>query len=225
MCKKGLMAASLALALSGCAMLPQKPLLSSASLTETQNSIIDGKTTADEVTKKYSNLIAKTPTEKGQWNITWQKTWADLGFQAANVTRLTALVNSDGIVVKHIVDRYPVTMSNGFLETATRDDVAAKIKQGVSTKATMLSAFGQPRGYMFDDEGHLVMTYVWDNISDDAITMVPIIGGLAGTQSGKINTLFITLNDDNTVASWRLESANAKRGVGVMNASAIKVSQ
>lgn len=222
MLKKSLVAACLAMTLSGCAVLPQKPLLSSATVAETQGSITDGRTTVVEIMNNYGEPIARSPVGNGSTIITWHKTWADLGFKAADTTRLTVLVK-DAVVVKHITYRYPVTERNSFLQSATEEGVAGKIQKGVSTKATMESAFGQPRGYVFDEKARTVMLYTWDNISDDMITAVPFVGGLAGTQSGTIVTLGITLNENNTVETWHLDSSKASRGVGVMNASALKI--
>lgn len=222
MLKKSIVAACLAMTLSGCAVLPQKPLLSSASVVETQGSITDGKTTVVDIMTNYGEPIARTPVGNGNTIITWHKTWADLGFKAADTTRLTVLVK-DAVVIKHITYRYPVTERNSFLENATQEGVSGKIQKGVSTKATMESTFGQPRGYIFDEKDRTVMLYTWDDISDDMVTGIPLIGGLAGTQSGTIVTLAVTLNESNIVDDWRLESSKASRGVGVMNASALKI--
>lgn len=217
---KGMVTGVLALSLAGCALMPKKPALNEASELQTQNSIVDGQTTLAELTTKFGQQKAITPTEKGKLNYLWRSTWADSPVSAPVTKGLVALVDN-GVVQKHIA--FQAGGSAEWLSGATQKEIDAFLIPGTTVQATVEAKYGKPISYVFDDEGNRVMMYVWDNISDDAISYVPIVGQLAGTQSGKINTLFVTLNPNGTVKKGTLESANASRGSGAFNASAVKV--
>lgn len=206
-----------AMALTGCA---RTPALSSNSVTQTQNSVIDGKTTVVELKQQYGEPESMSPTEHGKVNIGWKKTWADNPFKEADISRLNVLAD-DGVVIKHVVSRYPVTTNNDFLETISKEDIGKYIKPYVTTETSVMAKYGQPISYVFSDRGEKIMLYLWQNITDDLSRMIPIVGGFTGTQSGPVNTLLITLNDDGTVKEWELVHAQGKRGAGILNASAI----
>jgi hypothetical protein len=219
MIKRGWLLLAATLVLTGCV---KTPALSARSVTETQNSVVDGKTTLDELLQRYGQPENMSPTATGKVNVGWKRTWSDNPLHAANVSRLNVLVDKQ-VVTRHIFTRYPLTLNNNFLKDATKESLGAVIKPGVTTESSMISRFGQPISYTFSDEGEKIMLYLWQNITDDASRMIPIVGGFIGTQSGPVYTLLITLNDNGTVKEWDLIHAQGKRGAGIMNASAIKL--
>lgn len=187
----------------------------------TQQSIVDGKTTIQELTEKYGENTGKAPLVSGKNVLYWVKNKSEFGYNAVAVTRLSVL-EENGIVKRHAIIRHDHKYRNDFLGNTTQDDISKTIKEGVTTESGVEAKYGEPYEYSFNDDGDRVMVYVWNNISNDTSRMVPILGELSGTQSGSVRSLFVTLNIDNTVKSWVLNSKAVKRGVGALNASAFE---
>ncbi|MGK0701977.1 hypothetical protein ACSFCW_00515 [Yokenella regensburgei] len=221
MLRKGMVISVLALTLSGCVLMPKPPALSEASVLQTQSSIIDGQTSLAELKTKFGEQKAITPTEKGKLNYLWRSTWANTPTSGPTTTGLVALVDN-GVVQKHVAFHPGGTAD--WLITASQEKINQFLIPGTTVEATVEAKYGKPHSYVFDDDGNKVMMYVWDGLTKDAISFVPIVGEFAGTASGKINTLFVTLNPNGTVKKGVLESVNSSRGTGAFNASAVKVS-
>lgn len=213
---------SAALMLSGCAsILPEISPLSTQETSVTQQSIIDDKTTIQELTEKYGQNTGKTQLVSGKNVLYWVKNKSEFGYNAVAVTRLSVL-EENGVVKRHAIIRHDHKYRNDFLGNTTQEDISKTIKEGVTTEDSVEAKYGKPYEYSFNDDGNRVMIYVWNNISNDASRMIPIVGELSGTQSGGIHLLLVTLNIDNTVKSWVLNSKTVKRGVGALNASAFE---
>ncbi|PWW08234.1 hypothetical protein [Mangrovibacter plantisponsor] len=192
--------------LAGCvAKPPAVPALSANTVSATQSGIIDGTTSLTGLIQQYGVPSRTLWSPQGKQIAVWMQNWAGpQGQQAAQTTQLTALINGD-VVEKHWVHRYPVGMQNSFLSSDSKLHLNKIITKGVSTETGVIARLGEPRNYLFDDDGNKIMMYVWHEN--------PLMAQGGATPARKMNVLLICLDSHNVVKFFNIEQLEGSDGI------------
>lgn len=86
----------------------------------------------------------------------------------------------------------------GCTSTGTQnfdEDKVAQIKKGVTTEQDLVSIFGPPQNRSVDSSGQVTMTWVYAEYHMNAVSFIPIAGGLMTGGKGTSKALSVTLAD------------------------------
>lgn len=92
----------------------------------------------------------------------------------------------------------------------------SQIQKGVSTKASIRAAFGDPEGTSFEANGDEIWTYSYVNTSVNPATYVPIVGVFAGGTTVQSSGLVVTFDDRGIVKAYAINNGGATSGQGKM---------
>lgn len=202
--------------LAGCAAKqPVVPALSANTVSATQSGIIDGTTSFTGLIQKYGVPSRTLWSPQGKQIAVWMQNWkGPLGQQPAQTTQMTALINGDR-VEKHWVHRYPEGMQNRFLSSDNKQHLKKTIIKGVSTESGLIAQLGEPRNYLFDDDGNKIMMYVWHESTPG--------GQSTGLQARRVSILLICLDAHNVVKFFNIEHFEGSDGIQNQPASAFSL--
>ena len=72
----------------------------------------------------------------------------------------------------------------------------SKIKEGVTTKASIKSMFGSPAKTSFTDGGKEIWTYELSDVKGDAINYIPVVNLFGSSYSGTKKELVVMFDGD-----------------------------
>ncbi|GHB30442.1 hypothetical protein [Salinicola rhizosphaerae] len=90
---------------------------------------------------------------------------------------------------------------NQKLGDETEASVATKIHENETTQADLLSMLGSPTDKSFREDGREEWTYVYSEMSADAVNFIPFVGLFGTSNSGTLKKLNVIFNENDTV--WR----------------------
>ncbi|MFT9258213.1 MAG: outer membrane protein assembly factor BamE [Acetobacter sp.] len=106
---------------------------------------------------------------------------------------------------------------NESIKNETAATVDQKIQDGVTTKAQVKTAYGDPLETSFTDSGHEIWKYVFERTHANGTNFIPYYGAVSRSYHGKAKTLTIIFND-NTVWHHTLSDSDVKihdTGIGI----------
>lgn len=108
-----------------------------------------------------------------------------------------------------------VTVGNERMKGQTQESVASKITEGKTTKAEILSEYGDASGVSFTDSGNEIWTYTYTRAKPTPQTFIPIVGLFAGGADTTTNRLVILFNRDGVVSKYTMSETQGvyKRGI------------
>ncbi|WP_081827903.1 hypothetical protein [Kozakia baliensis] len=105
---------------------------------------------------------------------------------------------------------------NESLRNQTETTVEQQLKDGVTTKAQVKKAFGDPTETSFTDGGKEIWKYRLDNVSADAVSYVPVVNLFGASASGTRKEL-VVLFDGNVVSKHTMSSSAISQKTGLFN--------
>ena len=93
------------------------------------------------------------------------------------------------------------------------DKLVNSIQEGKTTKAEILSMFGEPAAAVPMGDGKLIWNYSADEGSASGASFIPLVGGVVGHSNQMTRTLIITFRKDGVVeqaTKGQRGTANAK---------------
>jgi outer membrane protein assembly factor BamE (lipoprotein component of BamABCDE complex) len=88
----------------------------------------------------------------------------------------------------------------------------SQIQKGITTKADIRTAFGDPAGMNFLENGDEEWTYSYVNMSVSPINFVPVVGIVAGDVSQKVSSLNVTFDKRGIVKAYATNNTNSSVG-------------
>lgn len=106
---------------------------------------------------------------------------------------------------------------NESLRSESEVSVKNKIIENVTTKNDLKKLFGSPETTSFTGSGHEIWKYIFENVSADAVSYIPIVSMFGASASGIKKELTILFNENDTVKKFTMSESQIKTKTGLFN--------
>ena len=109
------------------------------------------------------------------------------------------------------------SVGNDTLREETEENVAAKIKEGFTTKSQIKQMYGSPITTNYTDGGLEIWKYEFTRTHVKASSFVPIVGLFSGGQDGTKKELTILFDENDLVKKFNMSESDVELRSGFLH--------